>query len=122
VNNAEEANDGRTARKPLSFGRLVAALGLGLIGLAAAVAAVAYVGGVDLLLPGSGSGTGGLSDFRQKVDDVKGPATAAFGATSGLGLLAGGTMTGLGMQSGIRMMTLSALAGGGVVLGNGLVK
>lgn len=99
--------------------RIAATIGIGLLALATVAGLLILGGGPHLLLPAGGSGT--LGDFNAKIESVKGPATAAFGATSGLGLLAGGAMTGLGMQSGIRMMTLSGLAGGGVVLGNGLI-
>jgi hypothetical protein len=79
-------------------------------------------GWADLLMPAGGEDAQGLGDLRRAVDNVKGPATAAFGTMSGLGLLAGGAMTALGMPQGIRMMTMSGLSGGGVLLGNGLVE
>jgi hypothetical protein len=68
--------------------------------------------------PGDG---GGLKDFISAIDQIKGPATVAFASLSSVGLLAGGAMTAMGMQSGIRIMMLSALSGAGVLLGNGLV-
>ena len=95
-------------------------ISVGLLGLAAVVALLILAGGAELLKPAGGEKEG-LKDFIDKVEAVKKPATAAFAATSGLGLLAGAAMTGMGMQSGIRMMTLSGLAGGGVVLGNGVI-
>jgi hypothetical protein len=62
-----------------------------------------------------------LDDLIKAINSIKAPATAAFSAVSGLGLLAGGAMTAMGMPQGIRMMTMSGLSGGGVLLGNGIV-
>jgi hypothetical protein len=111
--------EGRATRREAKLDRGMA--GLLLIGALAAVALIALSGGVDLLMPGGGGGDG-LSELRGAVNRIKGPATAAFGSVSGLGLLAGGAMAGMGMPQGVRMMTMSGMAGGGVLLGNGLVQ
>jgi hypothetical protein len=88
---------------------------------AVAVLVLLLTGWADLLMPTTSDNGDGLSDLIGAVRRIRGPATAAFGSVSGLGLLAGGAMTALGMPQGIRMMTMSGLAGGGVLLGNGLV-
>jgi hypothetical protein len=92
--------------------------GLIVIVVAVALGVVVLVGGVDLLKP---AGDGSLGGFTRKIKQIEGPATAAFAATSGLGLLAGGAMAGFGMQQGIRVMSMSGLAGAGVLLGRGLI-
>jgi hypothetical protein len=88
---------------------------------AVAVLVLLLTGWADLLMPTTKDSGDGLSTLTDAVGRIRGPATAAFGSVSGLGLLAGGAMTALGMPQGIRMMTMSGLAGGGVLLGNGIV-
>jgi hypothetical protein len=95
-------------------------LALALAVVVAVVALVVMVGGVELLKPNGAEGK--LGDLNDKIDQVRGPAISAFAALSGLGLLAGGAMAALGMPQGIRMMTLSGLSGGGVVLGLALIQ
>lgn len=85
---------------------------------ALAALALTLAGHAQLLMPGSDKG---LEDLTAAIDRVRGPATATLGSLSGLGLLAGGAMTALGIPQGIRMMAMSGLAAGGVLLGNGIV-
>jgi hypothetical protein len=85
------------------------------------VALVVLVGGIHLLEPG-GPAPEAIQDFTKKVDAVKTPAEFALGSISALGMLAGGGLVAIGMQQGMRMMALSAAAGLGVLLGNGLIK
>jgi hypothetical protein len=92
-----------------------------LILVVALVALFALTGWAHLLLPAAEGEGEGLKELDQKINAVKGPATVALGGVSGLGLLAGGAMAGMGMPQGIRMMTMSGLAGGGVLLGRGLI-
>lgn len=92
-----------------------------LIVVAALVALFALTGWAHLLLPAAENEKEGLGELEAKINAVKGPATVALGGVSGLGLLAGGAMAGMGMPQGIRMMTMSGLAGGGVLLGRGLI-
>lgn len=84
----------------------------------------------DLLMPAlqgdngpgqSATDQGGLDGLMSAIDAIRGPATAAFAGVSALGLLAGGAMAGMGMPQGIRAMTMSGLAGAGVLLGNGII-
>lgn len=74
----------------------------------------------ELLKP-TASQHGGLGDFINAVNNVKGPATIAMGSLSGVGLALGGGLLALGQQTGVRVMAMSAAAGGGVLLGNGLI-
>jgi hypothetical protein len=91
-----------------------------LVAVVAVAALFALLGPVQLLMPADNGE--GLEELRTAVDNVKGPATVVFGSLSGLGLLAGGAMASMGMPQGIRMMTTAGLAGGGVLLGNGLIE
>lgn len=86
----------------------------------AVVVALALGVGPHLLQPSGGS-SGGLSEFINKINSIKGPATAAMASLSGIGLLLGGCLLALGQQTGARIMALAACAGGGVLLGNGLI-
>jgi hypothetical protein len=76
----------------------------------------------DLLRPaGETKGGGGLGVLVEHLKDIEGPGEAVLGSLSGLGLIAGGGMTAMGMQQGIRIMMTAGLAGGGVILGKGLM-
>lgn len=90
------------------------------LALAALVLLLVLLDVPHLLLPAEDSAD--LKELRDAIARIRTPATAALGSMSGLGLLAGGAMTALGMPQGIRMMTMSGMAGGGVLLGNGIVQ
>ena len=99
---------------------------LALVAVAALVSVFVLLGAADLLLPSEGDGkeglTGeGLTDLQNALRNIEGPATAVFGTLSFLGLVAGGGMAAMGMQQGIRIMITAGLAGGGVLLGKGLI-
>jgi hypothetical protein len=89
------------------------------VALSALVAAVGLMGAPDLLMP-AGKGKG-LGDLQTALGKIEGPAIAVFGTLSFLGLVAGGGMAAMGMQQGIRIMVTAGLAGGGVLLGKGLI-
>jgi hypothetical protein len=69
----------------------------------------------------SGGTCGGFQPFCEKVTGLKGPGTAIVGALCGIGLLIGAAMLGIGQQSGMRIMALSAAAGAGILIGNGVI-
>ena len=95
-----------------------------LVVLAAAAAVVALLllaGWAGLLMPADKDKVDALGPLLEAIDRVRGPANAVFGSIAGLGVLAGGAMTAMGMPQGLRMMTMSGLSGGGVLLGNGIV-
>ncbi|MDW5598891.1 hypothetical protein VSS74_31320 [Conexibacter stalactiti] len=88
---------------------------------AAVLALLMLAGGAELLMPAEqGDGTA-LGELNAAIGRVKGPATVLIGTLSGMGLLAGGAMTAIGLPQGLRMMTMSAVAICGVLLGNGIV-
>lgn len=91
-----------------------------LVALLALVAVAALIGAPDLLMPSTSKGKG-LGDLQTALAKIEGPATAVFGTLSFLGLVAGGGMAAMGMQQGIRIMVTAGLAGGGVLLGKGLI-
>lgn len=106
-------------RKPWISRRMVPVA----IALIALAAMFMLLGAPDLLKPaGEAKGGGGLSTLVQALEKIEGPALAVFGTLSGLGLVAGGAMTAMGMQQGIRIMLTAGLAGGGVLLGKGLIQ
>lgn len=107
----------RAARVPVPSRRTVVIL---LVALLALVAVVALLGVPDLLMPSTSKGKG-LGDLQSALGKIEGPATAVFGTLSFLGLVAGGGMAAMGMQQGIRIMVTAGLAGGGVLLGKGLI-
>lgn len=84
------------------------------------VVVLLLVGACPHLLKPDGA-KGDLGGFVSKIEKIKGPATAALAALSGIGLLLGGCLLAIGQQSGARIMALAACAGGGVILGNGLI-
>jgi hypothetical protein len=90
-----------------------------LVAVAAVVALFALIGPAQLLMPADKGE--GLKQLRDAIGNIKGPATVVFGSLSGLGLLAGGALAAMGIPQGIRMMVTAGLAGGGVLLGNGLI-
>jgi hypothetical protein len=71
---------------------------------------------------GGGGSCGGFQSFCTKVNGLKGPGTAIVGALCGVGLIVGAAMLGIGQQSGMRIMALSAAAGAGILIGNGVVS
>jgi hypothetical protein len=91
-----------------------------LLAVAALIAMFALIGAPHLLMP-SGSGGKGLGDLEKALQKIEGPALAVFGTLSFLGLVAGGGMAAMGMQQGMRIMVTAGLAGGGILLGKGLI-
>lgn len=100
--------------------------------LGSAVALVAVAGSLALGQAnaiaepnGGGGGRGGvapeLQDVDKKISSLKKDTFFIVAGLSGLGLLFGGAMVGLGMQAGMKIMLWSATAGGGVLLGNGVI-
>jgi hypothetical protein len=92
-----------------------------LVALIAVVALVVLLGAPHLLEPSVKGGKGGLDALENALKKIEGPGTAVFGTLSFLGLVAGGGMAAMGMQQGIRIMLTAGLAGGGVLLGKGLI-
>lgn len=66
------------------------------------------------------AGAGELDGFVAVVQDVKGPATVAFGSLVPVGLLVGGALMATGNRKGIQFIASSAGAGAMVLLGNGI--
>ncbi len=108
----ERASEPWISRRTLMF----------LLAFAALSAVYMLLGWTHMLIPEEKGGSGGLKDLNDAVNNIKGPATVVFGSLSGLGLVAGGAMSSMGIQQGIRVMLTAGLAGGGVLLGNGLIK
>ncbi len=99
-------------------------VGTALVLLYAIAVVVLLLAGVcpHLLSPGKGSeGNAEFGKFIGAIEKVQGPATLTLASLSTLGLLLGACLLALGQQTGVRIMALAACAGGGVLLGNGLI-
>lgn len=66
-------------------------------------------------------GKADLGEFVAKVGEVTVTASKALGALSFLGVMLGGALLAIGQQSGLKIVGLSASAGGAVLLGNGVI-
>jgi hypothetical protein len=70
----------------------------------------------------AGGGCGPFQTACNAAGEFRGPGTALVGGLSGLGLLVGGSLVGIGQQTGVRIMAVSAAAGGGIMIGNGVIS
>ncbi len=120
MTDSQATADPRTTIAPPGLREAGVTIAITLFAVAAALVLVAVIGEVHLLKPGDGE-KGDLAPVINTLENAKGPGNALLGSAAGLGLLGGGAMLSCGMQSGIRMMTMSGCAGGGVLLGNGVI-
>jgi hypothetical protein len=74
--------------------------------------------GTDPNGSGCGDGFGGL---ECRVTQLKDPATILIGSLSAVGVLIGAGLLGIGQQGGVRIMALSAAAGGGIFVCQGVI-
>jgi hypothetical protein len=122
----DEMNDGvrneetrpEEERSPRPARRLIYLL----LAVGALVAVFALMGVPHLLAPTSGEGAGKFGELNTALHNIETPAEVVLGSLSGLGLVAGGAMTAMGMQQGTRIMLTAGMAGGGVMLGKGLIQ
>jgi hypothetical protein len=80
------------------------------------------VGGGDAVPDPNGEGRPDTKEFLAAINNLQAALTPIVTALSGIGVLMGCGLIALGQQSGVKIASLSATAGGVLLLGHGLIQ